>query len=52
VWLLNRCDGDWRWLLDRDGSPWYPPLRQFRQPALHDWASVIADVRRELTAVN
>jgi len=50
VWLLNRFGGDWRWLLDRDDSPWYPTLRQFRQPALHDWASVIARVRCELAA--
>jgi hypothetical protein len=49
VWLLNRFGGDWRWLLDRDDSPWYPTLRQFRQPALNDWASVIARVRLELS---
>lgn len=51
VWLLNRFGGDWRWLLGRDDSPWYPTLRQFRQPALHDWASVIARVRHELCRV-
>jgi hypothetical protein len=49
VWLLNRFGGDWRWLLDRDDSPWYPTLRQFRQPALNDWASVIARVRLALS---
>src|SRR5208337_1118017 len=32
VWLLNRFDTCWRWLLGRDDSPWYPTLRQFRQP--------------------
>jgi Glycosyltransferase family 9 (heptosyltransferase) len=51
VWMLNRFGGDWRWLLDRDDSPWYPTLRQFRQPRLNDWASVIATVRSELIAV-
>jgi hypothetical protein len=50
VWLLNRFGGDWRWLLGRDDSPWYPTLRQFRQPVLNDWASVIAHVQRELAA--
>jgi hypothetical protein len=50
VWMLNRFGGDWRWLLDRDDSPWYPTLRQFRQPRLNDWASVIANVRSELSA--
>ena len=41
VWLLNRFDTDWRWPRDRDDSPWYPSLRQFRQPTPGDWDSVI-----------
>ena len=41
VWLLNRFDTCWRWLHDRDDSPWYPQLRQFRQPSPGDWNSVI-----------
>ncbi len=41
IWLLNRFDTDWRWLLDRDDSPWYPTLRQFRQSRAGDWASVV-----------
>ncbi|MBS0642256.1 MAG: hypothetical protein JSS43_20515, partial [Proteobacteria bacterium] len=48
VWLLNRFGGDWRWLLDRDDTPWYPTLRQFRQKAPNDWPGVVAAVRREL----
>ncbi len=48
VWLLNRHDTCWRWLRDRDDSPWYPTLRQFRQPAPGDWASVIARVGNAL----
>ncbi|MDE1148553.1 MAG: tetratricopeptide repeat-containing glycosyltransferase family protein [Azospirillaceae bacterium] len=49
VWLLNRFDTDWRWLRDRDDSPWYPTLRQFRQTALDDWDDVITRVRAALT---
>jgi ADP-heptose:LPS heptosyltransferase len=48
VWLLNRYDPCWRWLLDRDDSPWYPTLRQFRQRRAGDWNSVLGDVREAL----
>ena len=50
VWLLNRFDRCWRWLLDRDDSPWYPTLRQFRQSQPGDWSSVLQHVRAELQA--
>ena len=42
VWLLNRFDSCWRWLRDRDDSPWYPGLRQFRQKMPGDWDGVVA----------
>jgi tetratricopeptide (TPR) repeat protein len=48
VWLLNRLDTCWRWLLGRDDSPWYPTLRQFRQPRAGDWESVMQRVRAAL----
>jgi Flp pilus assembly protein TadD len=48
VWLLNRFDTCWRWLQDRDDSPWYPTLRQFRQPAPGDWHTVIGRARDAL----
>ena len=41
VWLFNRFDTDWRWLLDRGDSPWYPSLRVFRQSAPGDWTGVV-----------
>ena len=44
VWLLVPAIPEWRWLIDRDDSPWYPTLRLFRQPVPGDWASVIARV--------
>jgi hypothetical protein len=39
---------DYRWLLDRDDSPWYPTVRLFRQTASRDYESVVASVRSEL----
>jgi tetratricopeptide (TPR) repeat protein len=48
VWILNRFDACWRWLTDREDSPWYPTARLFRQPAPGDWTSVIENVVREL----
>ena len=42
VWLLNRFDTDWRWLLGRDDSPWYPTLRQFRRSEPGDWRGVVS----------
>ena len=48
VWLLNRFDTCWRWLLDRDDSPWYPSLRLFRQSEAGDWSRVMDQVRLNL----
>jgi len=50
VWLLNRFDTCWRWLLEREDSPWYPTLRQFRQPKPGDWNAVVASVAAALTS--
>jgi tetratricopeptide (TPR) repeat protein len=48
VWTLLPFAPDWRWLLGRRDSPWYPTMRLFRQPTRGDWASVFAEVAREL----
>jgi hypothetical protein len=42
VFLALPRAGDWRWLLGRDDSPWYPTLRLFRQTTSGDWSDVIA----------
>jgi tetratricopeptide (TPR) repeat protein len=50
TWVLLPYVPDWRWLLDRDDSPWYPTVRLFRQQATRDYASVVDRVRTELMA--
>ena len=40
---------DWRWLLEREDSPWYPTMRLFRQHRRRDWESVIERMRATLT---
>jgi ADP-heptose:LPS heptosyltransferase len=47
-WLLLPFAPDWRWMLDRDATPWYPAMRLFRQSRLHDWSSVVTRVAAEL----
>lgn len=52
VWVALQFAADWRWLLDRSDSPWYPTMRLFRQPAPGDWGSVFRDIRGALEEVN
>lgn len=48
AWVLLSHVADFRWLLDRSDSPWYPSLRLYRQSTRGDWASVIAIVAADL----
>ncbi len=48
VWLVLQHVPDWRWLLDRADSPWYPTMRLFRQKQRGDWAGVFAEIASEL----
>jgi hypothetical protein len=50
VWILLQYSPDFRWLLDRDDSPWYPSARLFRQSQLGEWDDVIARVATALRA--
>ena len=48
TWIALGYLPDWRWLLERDDSPWYPSVRLFRQPQIGDWESVFGAMRRQL----
>ncbi len=48
VWVLLPQEPDWRWLLGRDDTPWYPSARLFRQRAYRDWDGVLAQVGEAL----
>jgi Tfp pilus assembly protein PilF len=48
TWLMLPYTPDWRWLLEREDSPWYPTMRLFRQPSPGDWQSVVAQVKDQL----
>ncbi|MFZ3135939.1 MAG: glycosyltransferase family 9 protein [Thermodesulfovibrionales bacterium] len=48
VWTLLNYHADWKWLENREDSPWYPTMRLFRQPSPGDWESVISRVIKEL----
>jgi tetratricopeptide (TPR) repeat protein len=52
VWILNRFDTCWRWMLTRTDTPWYPRARLFRQPSLGDWGSVMQAARDALAALS
>jgi tetratricopeptide (TPR) repeat protein/glycosyltransferase involved in cell wall biosynthesis len=51
VWILLAFSPDWRWLLEREDSPWYPSARLFRQHQRGDWEGVFARVAQALGAV-
>jgi tetratricopeptide (TPR) repeat protein len=49
VWVALKYVPDWRWLLDREDSPWYPTARLFRQERAGDWTGVFSRIKAELT---
>jgi tetratricopeptide (TPR) repeat protein len=50
VWLALPFAPDWRWLLDRSDSPWYPTMRLFRQKTPGDWTTVFSEIKLALAA--
>jgi Flp pilus assembly protein TadD len=49
VWVALSAAGDWRWMIDREDSPWYPTMRLFRQPTPGDWDSVFQRMAQTLS---
>lgn len=49
TWIMLPYAPDFRWLLNRTDSPWYPSVQLFRQPKPQDWASVVANIYESLT---
>ena len=52
TWILNRFDSCWRWMLDRDDSPWYESVKLYRQDEDRQWAPVLERVARDLKELN
>jgi len=51
VWVMLHYAADWRWLLDRCDSPWYPTMRLFRQKTAGDWKAVFARIENALRTI-
>jgi hypothetical protein len=51
VWILLQYAADWRWLMDREDSPWYPSARLFRQNNIGDWGGVVDRVLVEFGTI-
>jgi len=51
VWLMLQFIPDWRWLLGRNDSPWYPSMRLFRQQIPGNWAEVIQRISMSLASI-
>jgi hypothetical protein len=50
VWIMLPRAPDWRWLLERSDTPWYPNVRLFRQPSVRRWDDVVQTIAGELAA--
>jgi len=48
AWVMLQHASDWRWMHDREDSPWYPSVRLFRQPSPGDWPSLVRELQSSL----
>ena len=51
TWVVLKYLPDWRWMLDRKDSPWYPSMTLYRQQRMDDWTSVFDQMRTEITSM-
>jgi ADP-heptose:LPS heptosyltransferase len=51
TWVLLPFAADWRWMLQRSDSPWYPSMRLWRQESPGDWYAVVEKIRPALTTL-
>jgi len=51
VYLLNRYDGEWRWLCNQERSPWYPSMHILNQPEFGEWTPVIEGVKKHISGL-
>ena len=51
TWLLLPFRPEWRWMLDREDSPWYPSVKLYRQDSDREWGSVLQRVRSDLLSL-
>jgi hypothetical protein len=51
VWVLLPFVPDWRWMMARPDSPWYPSMRLFRQETIGDWKAVFGQVKKALMSL-
>lgn len=51
VWLLVREDAEWRWMTQRDDSPWYPSMKIFRRKSLQSWRALAEEVADALSGL-
>ena len=51
TWVALKYVPDWRWMLDRQDSPWYPSLKLYRQQKIDDWAPVFNQMLVDITSI-
>lgn len=51
TWIMIKKSPDWRWMIDRDDSPWYPSVRLFRQRVFFYWDDIIREINDALLEV-